>query len=120
MMRTWHYGGGEYPFDISEAGCIQRLAEALAPMKTESTEDGAAEHIETHCCIIAEFFDTIFGEGSGERICGSIMSAGAYSEAYLDFIAYIREQTESLIRMRAETEARYFRRRDSFPHEVKI
>lgn len=119
MMRTWNYGGDEYPFDISEAGCIQRLAEALASMK-EKPEGDAAEHMETHCCMIAEFFDTIFGEGSGERICGSVMSAGTYSEAYLDFIAYIREQIDSLTRLRAETEERYLRRRDSFPHEVKI
>lgn len=118
MMNAWHYSGGEYPFDISEAGCIQRLTEALASMK-EKPEGDAADQVESHCCMIAEFFDTLFGEGAGECICGRVMSGQAYSEAYLNFIAYIREQIDSLTRLRAETEERYLRRRDGFPREVK-
>lgn len=97
---------------------MQRLTEALSSIK-ENPEKNAADNMEAHCCMIAEFFDTLFGEGAGVCICGNVMSAKAYSTAYLEFIAYIREQIDSLSRLRAETEARYLRRRDSFPHEVK-
>lgn len=116
MMSVWRYGGGEYPFDISEAGCMQRLTEALASIK-ENSEKSAADNMEAHCCMIAEFFDILFGEGAGVCICGSEMSAKAYSAAYLDFIAYLRAQIDSLSRLRTETEARYLQRGSGFPHE---
>lgn len=108
-MNVWKRGGEEYPFDISEASCIQRLAEALNAMKNEP-EGSAADCVERYCRAIADFFDVVFGNGAGERICGGVMSGRAYSEAYLDFIDFVQEQIDALVRLRAETEERYVRR----------
>ena len=111
MMREWSFGGRKYPFDISEAGCIQRLTEAYGALR-ENDVGETADRMESYCCTIAEFFDILFGEGAGAAVCGTILNGEDCSAAYLSFLEYISAQTEEITQRRKAMEARYLRRLD--------
>jgi len=81
-----------------------RLKQALRGLRWNkskySTVSGKnGEIMACQCGILEEFFDEIFGDGSGIRICGREKSAGAYTKAFLDFLSFLQEQTTELDRM---------------------
>lgn len=112
---VWHYRGREIPFDVADAGCAERLTEALSHIGDRTGGKSVPEVIEAHCGMIETFFDTLFGTGIGEALCGTDRSAAAYSEAYLDFAAFVQRQTERLEEQRREAEERYLKKRERFP-----
>lgn len=112
MNTVWSWGGCEYDFDVSDAACAEALAKAVGNMGGAEYTDGAgvAELIRIHCRLISGFFDTLFGEGAGETICGKAKNARLYSEAYIDFICFVNYQISSMMKLKNETEERYLRR----------
>ncbi len=118
MNHIWIYGGREYHFDVSECECVDKLTEALGKLRGEADlldmgGGGTAEIIRRHCKMIAEFFDTVFGEGFGKEICGDELSAEEYSTAYIEFILFVNSQVEALANLRAAVESRYLSRIES-------
>lgn len=134
MNKIWNYGGREYDFDITEAGCVTRMAKALLQLKedaerweqrwfgqdgsTVSTDralpDGAM--IAEHCAEIRRFFDVLFGPGSGSAILGDSDSAQTCDEAYMDFLCFAQMQVDLFNRIREEVEARYRERLERMVH----
>ena len=109
MDHIWHWGDGEYYFDISEKVCIERITRALDEMKTVS--DGFDEAARTagdvaalHCGMLRAFFATVLGEDASREICGIGAGAEACSAAYVDFILFVRNEVDSLSKIRASLE----------------
>ena len=109
MDHIWHWGGGECYFDVTEKVCIERITRALEDMKSNS--DGFDEAVRTagdgaarHCEMIGAFFATVLGEEAAHEICGVGAGAEACSAAYVDFILFVRDEVESLARIRSSLE----------------
>ena len=81
MNKNWTWNHGTYPFDVSEAGCMGRLLAALEGLRANLAgfrrEQDADDMLSCHCGILQEFFDDIFGDGAGEKLCGRALSAEA-------------------------------------------
>ena len=113
ISNFWCYGGREYPFDISEAECMKAVGDSLGALKTAADELEARvglsphETIDEQCEMIGAFFDGIFGDGEGEKICGKRHSLEKYSNAYVEFIVFLSSQVEAFASMRESIEARY-------------
>lgn len=137
MKKIWNYGGREYDFDITEAGCVTRMAKALLQLKEDAEcwerrwfgQDGTpvspngalldGTMIAEHCAEIRRFFDTLFGTGSGTAILGESNSAQACDEAYMDFLCFAQMQVDLFTRVREEVEARYRERLERMVHPGK-
>ena len=109
MDHIWHFGGGEYYFDITERDCIERITRALEDLKSTSdsfdeSENTASDGAARHCEIIGAFFETVFGESASRAICPVGSGAEACSAAYVDFILFVRDEVESLARIRSSLE----------------
>ena len=111
MNKIWRFEEKEMPFDISETGCMTRLIEALNGLRINlnafQDSQPADGMLSSHCGILQEFFDDVFGDGSGERICGKLLSAEVYSRAYIQFLDFIKEQLDEMGCMRQAAEERY-------------
>lgn len=110
MEHYWKWDGGEYPFDISDADCLERIGKIFASVRKELSDEDAltpAERSAKTCNTVRDMFTALFGADESLAICGKPQSAARCSEAYLDFIAFLNEQVDEFSRIREAVEARY-------------
>lgn len=110
MEHIWNYGGGNYPFDISESESMARMCEGLNTLRDELGRlggDNASENLRGQCGIIRRFFDTVLGEGTGEAVCGTAYSADAHTTAYMEFILFVSDQVNAFREKAAAVEEKY-------------
>jgi len=111
MEHIWKTGGREYFFDVSESESMRKLNGALASLCGEcggaESGEGVGDTIENHCAMIGRFFDSIFGEGAGDAICGQRRSAEQYTMRYVDFIVFVNRQVEAFSAMCRDIEEKY-------------
>ena len=113
MDQNWSYGGEEYPFDISDAECLERIGKIFAILKNDDNTDGGltpAEKAIEVCESIRSFFSALFGDEKSLEICGQKQSAARCTEAYLDFIEFLKVQIDEFSRLRQAVEERYSKR----------
>lgn len=111
MDQFWHFSGENYPFDISDADCLERMGKVFSSIRGDTDEEDSSltpsEKTVRTCNAIREFFSVLFGEKASLDICGERQSAARCSEAYLDFIAFLNEQINDFSKIREAVEARY-------------
>ncbi len=107
MMTVWQYGGGTYPFSVCDEGCISRLRLALDGLRNADTGEDEGQG-QAYRRMLENFFDTLFGVGTGKAVCGR--GEDAPSNAYLSFTEYLSGQLDTIKEAREETEARYLSR----------
>lgn len=111
MDQNWTYGGGKYPFDISDADCLERMSTVFKSVHNDTDWDEGsltpAEKAERTCNAIRRFFSALFGNDASREICGEKQSAARCSEAYLDFIAFLNRQINEFAKIREAVEERY-------------
>ena len=114
MEKTWVWNGRKYAFDITEAGCMRRLMDALEGLRHNLAqfrrEQDTDDMLFCHCGILQEFFDDIFGEGAGEELCGKKRSAEVYSRVFLEFIDFVNGQLNAVEQLRETAEKKYRKR----------
>lgn len=109
---VWTWNGREYPFDISESESMARMNDGLNELRFDNENLGMAglvgsSALREQCMIIRKFFDTVFGEGMGEDICGKAYSASAHTMAYMEFILFVNSQVTAFREAVAAVEAKY-------------
>lgn len=66
--------GIELEFDFFDAEDVRKFETALAETQeaiaAAEKQDSLADVYEIVCRVVKEFYDTIFGEGTGEAVCG--------------------------------------------------
>ena len=115
MEHTWNWNGTEYPFDISESESMARMCEGLNALRGDIGMLGgeavsASDTLREQCQIIRRFFDTVFGEGAGEAVCGEAYSADAHTTAYMEFILFVNAQVSAFREKVAAVEEKYMNR----------
>ena len=91
-MSLWKFGNFEAEVDFTDADFLDVLEEAKAEMfeagKKVPITGKQSDIIRAQCACFYVFFDTLFGDGAGERIlCGknSIKLCTEAAESLLDF-----------------------------------
>ena len=111
MDQNWSFSGSKYPFDISDAECLERMSKVFETVRSDENEDESAltpaEKAVRTCTAIRSFFTSLFGEDASREICGEKQSAARCSEAYLDFIAFLNQQITEFSKIREAVEERY-------------
>lgn len=123
---VWRWGGGEFPFDATDAECIGRVSEAVrrvneklsarkdAPWDDGRDLDGLSRDAAEYCQLVELFFDALFGENASERLFPG-PSMARHAEAYAAFIAFAVRQLNALEDARRRTLERYGRMADALP-----
>ena len=95
-MSLWKFGNFEAEVDFTDADFLDVLEEAKAEMfeagKKVPITGKQSDIIRAQCACFYVFFDTLFGEGAGERIlCGknSIKLCNEAAESLLDFETFL-------------------------------
>lgn len=116
MDQMWTFLGQEYPFDISDAECLDKMGKVFSVAdELDSDDEGLSpsEKAEKLCKTVRSFFAVLFGEEGSQNICGLNQSAARCTEAYLDFIAFLNRQVDEFSRIRELIEQKYSMRASS-------
>lgn len=91
-MSLWKFGDFETDVDFTDADFLDAIEDAKAAMHEEQKNVPVvgknSDIIRARCACFYVFFDTLFGEGAGERILrgkNSIMLCNEAAESLLDF-----------------------------------
>lgn len=98
---TWEINGVSFELDMLDAdtvelyeNCIEQLGNAE---KTIRKDGKHSEFIRAFCDLIADFFDSLFGEGASDKIfAGKKISVPVYLETYDNFLEFAKAQNTTL------------------------
>ena len=118
MAGRFQWKGHEFPFDITDARCIARIAEAVrrvkagipaksAPEVPGGGLDALASDAARYCALVEAFFAALFGEEAVLTLFGGRQSLEEHGSAWASFTAYAAGELERLDTARREAEERY-------------
>lgn len=110
MDQNWNFSGEKYPFDISDADCLEKMSSVFETVGDDFDENDdltPAERANRTCNAIRGFFTALFGDDASREICGEKQSAARCSEAYLDFISFLNQQINDFSKIREAVEEKY-------------
>ena len=119
MTGRWEWRGCAYPFDITDAGCIAAISEAVRRVNERlaaraSREipdagplDALASDAADYCALVELFFSALFGEEAARTLFGGRRSMEEHGDAYASFVAYAAGELGRLEDARREAEAIY-------------
>ena len=96
INNTFEYNGVSYEFDIRDAENSEKFEEAVAQMRETDKNLPKTGKLSTiyraTCEMLRNFFDYIFGEGEGVKICGERFHVTAHYDAYKAFLDFVEPQ----------------------------
>ena len=97
-MAKLKLGKETYIFDIMDKDNAEKYEKALGKVQERVKENGTdttlADTIEKACNVIAEFIDTLFGEGVHKSIFGETKNLREYIKIYRQIISEIETDIE--------------------------
>ncbi|MCR0349337.1 hypothetical protein DWW36_12330 [Erysipelotrichaceae bacterium AF15-26LB] len=94
-IPEWEINGVKLPFDFDDLDTMERYKKALAQMnkdaKTVIVEGDRAEIIKSHYDIFSKVYDTIFGEGTSEKIFKGKANLRQCFETYDNFVEFVKQ-----------------------------
>lgn len=111
-QKTWEINGHSLELDLTDADAVERYENAFDDMNAAEKlipKDGkASERIRACCELFKKLFDTIFGEGTSDKIFEGIpTSISAYEEIYYSFLDFARKQFDEDTKQRAARLTKY-------------
>ncbi len=101
IVTTFCFNDAEYPFDVRDADDAEKMEVATENMQAAEKQlpkDGKTSVIlKSHCTLIKNYFNDIFGENAGIKICGERNNLDAHYEAYDAFLNLVRVQKDALV-----------------------
>jgi hypothetical protein len=119
VTGRWEWRGCAYPFDITDAGAIAAVSEAVrrvnealtARASRETPGVGALDRLAAdaadYCALVELFFSVLFGEEAAGALFGGRRSMEEHGDAYASFVAYAAGELDRLEAARREAEMRY-------------
>lgn len=102
INTTFERNGASYEFDFRDADDAAKYEAALAELrdaeKSTPKDGSASEMIKQHCMMLKAFFNVCLGEGTGEAVCGKKNNISECYEAYDEFLAFVSEQKDDVLR----------------------
>ena len=111
---TWKINEHEFKFDAYDLECAEALEKATEILGIEEKKikyvGTLSEQIKSYTTVFYNYFDNIFGKGSGEKILGKKRSIRICNEVYGDFLDFVAEQKTALNEQRNEIVSKYSNR----------
>ena len=99
-ITVWEYNGQTFNFDLFDAETAQRYEKVVAQMERDKNNikrtGKASDLIRANFKLFTRAFDSLLGEGSGEKIIGTKQNLRIAMEAWTSFIGFCYEQKEDL------------------------
>lgn len=94
-IPEWEINGVKLPFDFDDMDTMERYKKALVQMnkdaKTVIVEGDRAEIIKSHYDIFSKVYDTIFGEGTSDKIFKGKVNLRQCFETYDNFVEFVKQ-----------------------------
>lgn len=101
----------EAEFDFADADSMEAFEKSMAQLREDEKElpktGSASAILRSQCKWLRDFFDRIFGDGSGEKICGKKDNFSLCRDAYVDFLDFIEIQKQDYINEANEVRGKY-------------
>ena len=108
INTTWEYNGQKFTLDMNDLDDLRRYDAALKaqrpafnPGQTEITP------VIEYCEGMRRLFDTLFGEGTSEKLLGDTKKTTDYDAVYESFLDFLYAQTRDIAEKRAKMLAKY-------------
>ena len=109
--------GVELELDIYDVDVFEKFEQEVTAVKDKANDAHAykgmtnAQKLRRHCAIVKEFFDTVFGPGTSEKVFGEKNNIKDCTDAYLTVIetmsAASSQYTAAIDEKREAIESRY-------------
>lgn len=110
-LTTWEYNGVSLELNLQDVETAERYEAAFDEMaareKTFPKDGRSSEIFRAYCEMMYGLFDAIFGEGTSKKLCGDRLDAGACTEAYDSFLAFVSKQATHAAERRASVVTKY-------------
>lgn len=111
-QKIWEINGQSLELDLTDADVVERYENAFADMDSAEKlipKDGkASDRIRACCNLFKKLFDTIFGEGTSDKVFEGVpTSISAYEEIYYSFLDFAQAQFEEDAKKRAARLTKY-------------
>jgi len=112
-LTIWHINSQELEFDITEAESSERYETALENLrkdipKVKPSGIATSTFIRAYCKAQRKLYDSIFGEGTAEKIFDGIPeSIRRYNAVYASFLGFVGMQTSTMRDEIDEIEKKY-------------
>ncbi len=104
MSQKFTFNGVEKNFDIGSIADNKRFEQAIRNMQEEEPKlpktGYASDIMQAQVNMIKKFFDTVFGEGAGNELCGEEDNLNNCYEAYENFIIFVGNQKNTMLNKR--------------------
>lgn len=92
----WNINGNQYEFDIEDYEQHKRYMTAVRQLQAygkeiENKKIEESEVIKLYALAYYQFFDTLFGEGTGDDLFGKKYNIRVCEETYLSFIDFVAQ-----------------------------
>lgn len=107
-------------FDADEAELMQNSMDKMREAEKAMPKDGKISTlVRAQCGMLRDFFDWIFGDGSGKKICGEKDSFNNCKNAYVTFLNYVEEQKNEYVNATNEVRNKYSANRAQRRHPAE-
>lgn len=110
-MSQWKWNDMEFEVDMEDVEFQQKLEDAYDKMEAEEknlSKAGRRSDITLgYCNMFYNFFDRVFGSGTGEKLLGTKKNARICDECYGSFFELMRSEVEKSNKRRAQYVQKY-------------
>lgn len=97
INTVWVYNGHEFPLDMDNLDDLERYESAQNEQRTylakQTSLVSEARQLIAYCGGIRVLFDTLFGEGTAEKLLGDSRKPTDYDAVYESFNDFLYAQT---------------------------
>lgn len=110
--KIWEINGLSLELDLQDADTSERYEKAFEAMQNSENslpKDGKlSERIRAYCKLFRDLFDSLFGEGTSEKIYAGVPdNTDRYDEIYFNFLDFVAEQRNGILQRKTERFAKY-------------
>lgn len=111
-MSLWKFGNAELEVDFTDAAFMEKFERAYEKMEEDAKHTlkvgKQSEIIRSHCAVFFEFFDSVFGKGSSDKLFEGKVS-----------IELCIQAAQSLAVLRANEDDRYRRMQNKYNVQLR-
>lgn len=108
---VFSYNGVDFEFDTFDADCADKLESAMGELRKAEQkiqkEGSIATLVRAQCKMLRDFFDTIFGENAGNKLCGESDNFNNCRNAYVSFLDFVDLQKQDYVTSMNEIRGKY-------------
>lgn len=101
----------EGEFDVLDADSAELLEKSMAQLREDEKDlpktGSISDIVRSQCKWLRDFFDRIFGEGAGVKICGARDNFHICRDAYVTFLDFVEIQKQDYVNSTNAVRSKY-------------